>query len=167
MGNRLVAETLRKLSYHFGSGQLPRLNQVVLTAPDIDAEYFRTAIAPRIVQTAERITIYSSSRDLALKASSLVNRLGQRRLGEAGQELSVFPDYRSIEVVDASTVDTTLFSLNHTYVGDSPSVLLDMADVLNGVAPGERGLHSLMDAAAWQIRGVRQRIQQASHTVVQ
>lgn len=166
MGNRLVSETLRKLSYHFRSGQLPRLNQVVLTAPDIDAEYFRTAIAPRIVQTAERITIYSSSRDLALKASSMVNQLGKRRLGEAGEELSVFPDYRNIEVVDASAVDTALFSLNHSYVGDSASVLDDIADVLSGVSPGERGLQSLMDSTAWRIRGVRQRIQQASHTVV-
>jgi esterase/lipase superfamily enzyme len=166
MGNRLVTETLRKLSYHFRSGQLPRLNQVVLTAPDVDAEYFRTAIAPRIVQTAERVTIYSSNRDLALKASSVINQFGKRRLGEAGEELTVFPEFRSIEVVDASTVDTELFSLNHSYHADSATVLDDIARVLEGYAPGERGLQSLMGALAWRIRHLGQSIRQAGHTVI-
>jgi esterase/lipase superfamily enzyme len=166
MGNRLLTETLRKLSYHFSSGQLPRFNQVVLTAPDIDAEYFRTAIAPRIAQTADRITIYSSSRDLALKASSYANQLGKRRLGEAGQELSTFPEYRNIEVVDASTVDTDLFAFNHSYHADSTSVLHDIEQVLLGAAPGERGLQSLLDTMAWRIRGVPQSIRQAGHTVI-
>ena len=166
MGNRLLAETLRKLSYHFRSGELPRLSQVILTAPDIDAEYFQTAIAPRIVQTADRVTIYSSSRDLALKASSVVNRIGRKRLGEAGDELSTFPDYRSIEMVDASTVDTGLFSLNHSYHADDPTVLDDIAMVLDGLAPGERGLKALMGALAWRIRGAHSSIRQAVHTIV-
>lgn len=166
MGNRLVTETLRRVSYHIHSGQLPKFNQVVLTAPDIDANYFRTAIAPRIVQTADRITIYSSSRDLALKASSFVNQLGKQRLGEAGKELNVFPEYRNIEVVDASTVDTGLFSLRHSYHADDVSVLADIEQVLVGLAPGERGLQSLLDAMAWRIRGSRQAIRQATHTVV-
>lgn len=166
MGNRLVAETLRKLSYHMASGQLPRFNQVVLTAPDIDADYFKTAIAPRIIQTADRITIYSSSRDLALKASSFANQLGKRRLGEAGQELSTFPEYRNIEVIDASTVETDLFALNHSYHASSTSVLHDIEQVLLGAPPGERGLQSLLGTLAWKIRGVPQSIRQAGHTVV-
>ncbi|MFV0443097.1 MAG: alpha/beta hydrolase [Planctomycetaceae bacterium] len=166
MGNRLVTETLRKLSYHFRSGQLPRLNQVVLTAPDIDADYFRTAIAPRIVQTAERITIYSSTRDLALKASSVINQTGKRRLGEGGKELSVFPDFPSIEVVDASTVDTALFSLNHAYHAESESVLNDIGRVLEGFSPGDRGLQSLLGTMAWKIRQLNQSIQQTGHTLI-
>lgn len=166
MGNRLVTETLRKLSYHFASGQLPRLNQLVLTAPDIDADYFQTAIAPRITQTADRITIYSSSRDLALKASSFANQLGKRRLGEAGQELTTFPEFRNIEVIDASTVETDLFAFNHSYHADSTSVLHDIEQVLLGTAPGERGLQSLLGTLAWKIRGVPQSIRQAGHAVL-
>jgi esterase/lipase superfamily enzyme len=166
MGNRLVSESLRKLSLHFASGQLPRLSQVVLTAPDIDADYFKTAIAPRIAQTAERITIYSSSRDLALKASSFANQLGKRRLGEAGNELSTFPNHRNIEVIDASTVETDLFGLNHSYHASSTSVLHDIELVLSGAAPGERGLQALLGTLAWKIRGIPKSIRQAGHTVV-
>ncbi len=166
MGNRLVTESLRKLTHHFASGQLPRFNQVILTAPDIDADYFKTAIAPRITQTADRITIYSSSRDLALKASSFANQQGKRRLGEAGKELSTFPEYRNIEVVDASTVETDLFAFNHSYHANSPSVLHDIEQVLRGTAPGERGLQSLLGTLAWKIRGVPQSIRQAGHTVI-
>jgi esterase/lipase superfamily enzyme len=164
MGNRLVVETLRKLSYHVQSEQLPKFSQVILTAPDIDADYFRAAIAPRLVQTAERITVYSSSRDLALRASSFVNRLGRRRLGEAGTELMTFPEYRSIEVVDASQVDTGLFSLRHSYHADSPTVLGDLRLVLSGHAPGERQLEALWGTLAWRLRATRRDVEQAGYT---
>ncbi|MEZ6068608.1 MAG: alpha/beta fold hydrolase [Planctomycetaceae bacterium] len=168
MGNRLVSETLRKLSFPMSTGELPRFNQVVLTAPDIDADYFRTAIAPRLVQTADRVTIYSSSRDIALRASSWVNRIGRRRLGEAGAELTTFPDLRSIEVIDASQVDTGLFTLRHSYHSDSPTILADLKGVLSGYAPGERSLESLWGTLAWRFRpsSSRSDIQPAGHTVV-
>ncbi len=152
MGNRLVSETLRSLSNQMRAAELRRLNQIVLTAPDIDAEYFRVAIAPRLVQTAERITIYSSSKDLALKASSWANRLGPQRLGEAGEKLVVFPQFPTIEVVDASLVDTSLFALGHSYHADNPSVLDDMELVFQGVPAELRNLQRGRDQIGWQLR---------------
>lgn len=165
MGNRLIAEALRQLADQFGSGELPRLSQVVLTAPDIDAEYFKTAVAPRVVQTAERITIYVSGEDLALKASRLVNRLSPRRLGEGIDPETTFPGHRSIEVIDASAVATDLFSLRHSYPARNPTVLHDIAQVLRGFPPGERGLHALLETLAWQVRGERGGVRPAGHTV--
>ncbi|MEZ6056688.1 MAG: alpha/beta hydrolase [Planctomycetaceae bacterium] len=41
MGNRLVAESIRRLSYYYESGQIPKFNEIILTAPDIDAGRFR------------------------------------------------------------------------------------------------------------------------------
>lgn len=167
MGNRLVSEGLRQLSNSITAGRLPKLNQVILTAPDIDADYFRSAIAPRLAQTAERITIYSSQEDLALKASSAVNRLSQRRLGEAVDAATTFPEHRNIEVVDASAVETGLFALRHAYHADSPTVLGDIAQVLEGLPPGERGLQSLFDTLAWRILGGRNAVRQAGYSAFQ
>ena len=151
MGNRIVSETLRRLSTHFETGELPKFNEVILTAPDIDANYFKAAIAPRITQAAERITIYSSKHDIALKASSWVNRFGRRRLGEAGDELTTFPEYDNIDVIDASSVDTDLFTLRHSYHADSPTVLGDIEKVLYGLSTEQRGLRALLGSLAWQI----------------
>ncbi len=167
MGNRLIAESLQQLADQFGSGRLPRLSQVVLTAPDIDADYFKTAIAPRVVQTAERITIYASQEDLALKASRLVNRLSPRRLGEGIDPETTFPAYRSIEVIDASAVATDLFSLRHAYHARNPTVLHDIAQVLRGLPPGERGLQALLETLAWRIREEREGVRPIGHTVVE
>lgn len=152
MGNRVVAESLRKLSWHFESGGLPRINQVILAAPDIDAEYFRHAIAPRLTQTADRITIYSSSKDIALQASHWVNTLGRRRLGEAGEPLATFPGFANIDVVDASSVETDLFTLRHSYHANSPTVLGDIELVLQGLPPDQRGLKSMLGHLAWRIQ---------------
>jgi esterase/lipase superfamily enzyme len=152
MGNRIVAGALRRLVDQRVAGRVPRFNEVILTAPDIDAEYFKTAIAPRIVSSADRITIYSSSRDLALKVSSLVNPLSRRRLGESGRELTVFPGYDSIEVVDATDVQTDLFSFYHSYHADSPTVLGDIGLVLAGYTAEQRGLSSIVNRLAWKLR---------------
>jgi esterase/lipase superfamily enzyme len=167
MGNRIVSGALRRLVDQCVTGTIPRFNEVILSAPDIDAEYFKTAIAPRIVHSAERITIYSSSRDYALKASSLLNPHARRRLGEAGDELTLFPEYQNIDVIDATAVETGLFSLNHSYHAESPTILADMSLLLQGYSTQERGLASVFNRLAWRIRHVGQRISEgivpASH----
>ena len=55
--------------------------ELLLAAPDINADLFRTVIAPKLAtMQGTRTTIYASSSDLALKASKIVH--GFRRLGE-------------------------------------------------------------------------------------
>lgn len=154
MGNRIVSGALRRLVEQCVSGRLPKFNEVILSAPDVDAEYFKVAIAPRIVHSADRITIYSSSRDYALKMSSFFNPQARRRLGEAGKELTLFPEFDNIDVIDATEVETDLFALNHSYHSDSPSVLSDMALLLRGYTTEQRGLASVFNRLAWQIRNV-------------
>ncbi len=154
MGNRIVSAALRRLAEQCVNQQIPKFNEVILTAPDIDADYFKTAIAPYITQTAERITIYSSSRDIALKLSSLFNPLARRRLGESGRELTLFPEYKNIDVIDASYVETDLFTLNHSYHASSPTVLNDIELLLAGYTTEERGLSSMLNRLAWRIRDI-------------
>jgi esterase/lipase superfamily enzyme len=166
MGNRIVSGALRRLVEQCVSGRLPRFNEVILSAPDIDADYFKTAIAPRMVHSAERITIYSSSRDYALKISSVFNPLARRRLGEAGNKLTVFPEYPSIDVIDATEVDTDLFSLNHSYHADSPTILVDMQLLLQGYTTEQRGLAATLNRLAWQIRNIGRQLSEGTNSSV-
>lgn len=96
-----------------------RLKEVILTAPDIDADVFKRDIAPALTATGRPVTLYASSEDLALVASKLVH--GYSRAGDSGQGLVVVP---GIETIDATHVDTSL--LGHSYFAEARSVLSDM-----------------------------------------
>lgn len=154
MGNRVLSRALKNISQKLAvTGQRePLFNEVILTAPDIDAQVFKDSIAPHIVQTAKRFTIYSSSDDLALKASRVANSFWHGRLGEGGSYLTVFPKYQQINVVDASNIDTNLFALGHSYHADNVTVLMDVKQVFQGVPANNRGLQSLLDNLAWKFQ---------------
>jgi len=97
----------------------PRVTEVILAAPDIDAEVFARDIAPVLAETGRPITLYASSADLALTASKKVH--GYPRAGDAGPGLTISP---GIETIDATEVDTSL--VGHSYFAESRSVLSDM-----------------------------------------
>jgi esterase/lipase superfamily enzyme len=118
MGNRALTRAVASLLADDPSIRL-RLKEIILTAPDIDAEVFRRDIAPALVQAGRPITLYASSKDLALVASKKVH--GYPRAGDAGRGLIVVP---GIETIDATTVDTSF--LAHSYFAETRSVLSDM-----------------------------------------
>jgi esterase/lipase superfamily enzyme/HEAT repeat protein len=123
MGNRLLTEALKEIDAS-SRDQGTLFNQVVLAAPDIDAAVFKNRIAPAIVTKAHRITLYASSKDLALYASRQFNS-GDARAGDAGTDVLVIP---GIETIDASAGDCSL--LGHCYYGDSVSILHDIQQLL-------------------------------------
>ncbi len=137
MGTRVLTEALRELAASPAAAPI-RYNQIVLAAPDIDAAIFKQQIAPRIVDAAERISIYSSSQDWALVASKKAHRY--KRLGEGGENVTTFPEWPQIEVLDATNVDESL--LGHSYYGDSPTILRDVRGVLAGFGAAARGLRA-------------------------
>ncbi|MEA1952318.1 MAG: alpha/beta hydrolase, partial [Planctomycetota bacterium] len=98
------------------------------TAPDIDAEIFRRDIAPAIVKTAKRVTLYASSNDGALAASKKLH--GYPRAGESGENVVVVP---GIDTIDVSGIDTSL--LGHTYYGDNDTVITDIVQLLRESKP--------------------------------
>ena len=131
MGNRALTSALRELSLDM-QGRTPLFHEVVLTAPDIDAEIFRRDIAPAIVTTAKRVTLYASSNDEALVLSKQVH--GYPRAGDTGEGLVVIP---GIDTIDVSAVDTSL--LGHNYYGDNATVISDMIDLVrNSKSANER-----------------------------
>jgi esterase/lipase superfamily enzyme len=119
MGNRALTETLQRLRATTTPGA-PLFDEIVLAAPDVDAETFRDDIAPAILPTAARVTLYASSRDAALLLSREVH--GYPRAGEAGEGLVVVP---GLETVDVSEV-----SGSHSYIGDNGRVLDDLGGLL-------------------------------------
>ena len=122
MGNRAMTHALEKLSYSDAKDG-PLFNQVVLAAPDIDADVFRRDLAPRIVKTAEGVTLYASSNDKALAFSKTIH--GFLRAGESGDNITIVP---GIDTIDVSVLDTSL--LGHSYYGSNKTVLIDMAKLL-------------------------------------
>jgi esterase/lipase superfamily enzyme len=127
MGNRALTSALELLSYELAEGE-PPFSELVLTAPDIDADVFKRDIAPRIVKTAKRVTLYASSNDEALAFSKKVH--GYPRAGDSGPGLIVVP---GIETIDVSSVDTSL--LGHSYYGSNQTVLADLIVLLHESKP--------------------------------
>ena len=90
-----------------------------------------------------------------MKASRVVNSYWHQRLGEGGSYLTVFPEYKQINVVDASEIDTNLFALGHSYHADSNTVLSDVKLVFQGIPANERDLSSLLENLAWKFQSNR------------
>lgn len=129
MGNRALTGALVNLSYELKEQQTPLFQEVILTAPDIDAEIFCRDIVPAITKTARRVTLYASSNDEALVMSKKIH--GYPRAGETGRDnIIVMP---GIDTIDVSGADTSL--LGHSYYGDSDTVLTDLAQLLREEKP--------------------------------
>lgn len=131
MGNRALTAALKDLQLELRE-ESRLFNQVILAAPDIDADEFRLSIAPAMTRTANRITLYASAKDEALAASQLLHR--GPRAGDAGRDLVVVP---GIDTIDVTAIDTSPWG--HTYYGSSDPVLQDLAHlILRAAAPSER-----------------------------
>jgi len=97
-----------------------RLKEVILAAPDIDADVFKRDIAPALAAANLPVTLYVSSKDRELALSKKVHG-GYARAGNPGRGMIVAP---GIETVDATQVDTGL--IGRTYYAEAGPVLTDI-----------------------------------------
>jgi type VI secretion system ImpA family protein len=136
MGNRAVCDALKMISYDSACGL--KLAHLVLAAPDIDADTFRE-LATTLQKLSARITLYESSKDMALLASKKIH--GNPR---AGEPLLVIP---GLDTIDASAIDTNF--LGHSYFSDTWPLLSDIHSILFEDQPPERrfGLAAREDPA--------------------
>jgi esterase/lipase superfamily enzyme len=137
MGNRLVLRALNTIGSEL---RRPKtlLRQIVLAAPDIDAGEF-VHLAEAINRRADRITMYASSRDKALRLSRRFH--DAPRAGEHGRNILIT---KGVDTVDASTVDTSF--LAHSYFSTKPTVLSDVFYLISqGLPPSQR--HGLEERA--------------------
>jgi esterase/lipase superfamily enzyme len=118
-----------------------RIREIILAAPDIDADVFRRDIMPEFKSAGISTTLYASSKDNALVASKKVH--GYARAGDSGGGLLVLP---GLETIDATGLDTSL--LGHSYYGDS-SVIGDMYRLTQlGIRAAERERLKALNAPA-------------------
>jgi esterase/lipase superfamily enzyme len=133
MGNELLVKALD------GLGRQPEIkplfDNVIMAAPDVDAQPFAAQNWAGIRDAAKRFTLYASSDDWALKVSRDLNNFA--RLGEAGGTLVVIP---GLDTIDASGIDTN--ELGHNYYHCKK--LMDDLQLLmaKGWAPLERKLRN-------------------------
>lgn len=123
MGNRGLTKALIDLMNEHPELK-DKITEVILAAPDIDADVFRRDIAPKMVQKiAKPITLYVSSDDLALIASRKVH--GNPRAGDAGKGVVIV---EGVETIDASGVDTSF--LSHSYFATTKTIIEDILDLI-------------------------------------
>jgi esterase/lipase superfamily enzyme len=133
MGNRALGGVLAE--FDFGDAAR-RFNEVILAAPDVDRETFLEDIAPYIGKTAARVTLYACATDKPLLISKFIHNAS--RAGGAGADLIVV---QGIETVDASSISSSVFSMDHGYFAEVEPVLKDVrAIIMDGFPPAQRGL---------------------------
>ena len=133
MGNQVLIRALYALSLRRGAAAGTLFENVVLAAPDYDAEAFLDDIAPRVAPLARRWTIYASDKDRALEAATSFTA---RRLGLP------LPVARGIDTIDASGIDVAPWSAPefHAYFASKQRVIVDLAALLRGAPPERRRL---------------------------
>lgn len=132
MGNVVLTRALEAIHRSTDAGTVrSRLREVVLAAPDVDADILRQ-LTGALRATTGHVTLYASANDQALRLSREL-RGGMSRAGDA-DPVFVAP---GIDTIDASTVDTDF--IGHSYYGDNRSILADIFHLVRTHAsPAER-----------------------------
>ena len=136
MGTRALVTAIRELARDRPADAPPLFDRVVLCAADIDVEIFERDYAPHVAASAQCVTIYVSTADWALGGSQRAHKYG--RLGLTGPTESDAAWIGKVDVIDATAVDKGV--VGHVYYSRSPTVLKDLAGVLRGETPEQRGL---------------------------
>ena len=127
MGARAMTSALEDISRGQPATAKQPFRGLILAAPDIDAGVF-LQLSDAMKRMAQRVTLYASSSDEALKASEKVNKY--QRAGQGGADILVIP---GIDTVDVSAVDTGILGLGnlyHSYWAANVTVLSDMFRLL-------------------------------------
>lgn len=133
MGNRVVSDALVDIGPLLTAEERSILREVLLTAPDIDAQTFKEHIAPRLVGVVPRVSLYASDNDTALGLSQSLHKNPRIGLTRAAVPMPV----PGVEVIDASDANTDYFG--HNYFGDAESILADFfLATRTGLSAGER-----------------------------
>jgi esterase/lipase superfamily enzyme len=134
MGSRIAFQGLQLV-------EKPRFKQVILAAPDEDADTLGSQLH-RFLGHAERNTVYSSTRDNALRLSRWLH--GASRGGQTG--------VAGFDSIDASVVNFSRFG--HSYFHDQRSLLNDIFLVVeHGLPPDRRpSIRRSTDGSTWEFQ---------------
>ncbi len=130
MGNRALLQALDRIAVSQSHPE-PVFGQLVMAAPDVSSRDFRTRYAEAIRQVTQQATLYASSSDRALMASTSVH--GHNRAGLAGEQLVIV---NGVDTIDVSEIDTSL--IGHSYYGENPKLIDDMRALVELSQPADR-----------------------------
>ena len=119
-----------------GNEKKPLFENIIMAAPDFDAQIFAEQLVPNISYLSKQWTLYASDKDMALNVSASL-RFAER----LGLPLTVV---RDVVTVDATGIEVTPWSVPefHTYFATKQRVIDDIIAVLKGKEPGERPIQS-------------------------
>ena len=123
MGNRIIGRAMVTLANERLESDMLLFREIIMIAPDIDAEVFRMDMAPRLARTGIHLTLYASTGDRALLASKAFH--GYPRAGESGDGLVVI---EGLETIDAS--DASGGILGHSYFAEDRRMMEDIYALL-------------------------------------
>lgn len=121
MGNDPVLRTLDEMA-KAGTGTTT-FNQVILASPDFDAAEF-AEVTRRVLPIAQGVTIYASSKDVAMEAARRAH-LSHRRAGDVPSDGPVVVE--GADTVDVSAMSTAVFGLKHSEYAERKELLNDLA----------------------------------------
>lgn len=130
MGNRALTDALELFALRYRGSQ-PAFDQVLFTAPDLDAGLF-SEMMKTIRVTARRITLYASNKDWALAVSRRLHG-DSPRAGQGGRNI--------LHVADVDSIDMTEIGedmLKHSYYANNPSALTDILSLFWRDAPPDK-----------------------------
>lgn len=129
MGNRAMTDALELFALRY-KGPMPAFDQVLFTAPDLDAGLFAEMVHT-IRPAARRITLYASNKDWALAFSRKLHG-DSPRAGQGGSTI--------LRVADIDSIDMTEIGddmLKHSYYANNPSALTDILSLFWRDTPPE------------------------------
>ena len=151
MGNEGLLRALTFMATRRDADAPPLFENVILAAPDFDAQIFVEQTAPRVRGISRRWTVYVSDKDGALNISSRI-----RSAKRLGLPVTLAP---GVDTVDATGVEVTPWSVPefHSYYATKQLVIADLIGVLQGLDPASRRLLSLMsgDLPYWSFAEIR------------
>ncbi|MEO1067360.1 MAG: alpha/beta hydrolase [Pseudomonadota bacterium] len=134
MGNRALTDALELMALRYQnkeSGKAP-LDQVIFAAPDVDADLFGEMVKT-IRPLANRLTLYASEEDWALKVSRKLHG-DAPRAGQGGGDTLISP---VVDSIDMSELGEDM--LAHSYFAGDASALVDLLSLFwQNAAPEKR-----------------------------
>lgn len=162
-GTDVTLSALRELNIEYrAAGKDPReqlkLNNVILAAADIDMKVASQRIgAEGLYVMPERMTIYVSRTDFALRAASWLFKSGDRMGGVSPDDLSrnVRRELSKINRLQVINADISGGGFGHDYFHSNPSVSSDLIRILrDNKGPGEENGRPMIrrDDGFWVIQ---------------
>lgn len=147
MGSRCLIYAVEVLTSK-NSPALGKLGQLILAAADVDQSLMRN-MAQCSVSKFNKTTIYTSSKDNAIKASRWLHNFPR---------VGLYPPLFVLNCADTVAVEKVdLTRLGHSYMAEARSLLKDMFDILeHGHPPNKRfSLEPICDSngSYWRIKG--------------